>query len=538
MFALFFYSCSNDEKISELHKSADLLMNQFVEVNGVVSGVYQGENQIDGFYIQENGFISNKGIFVHTDKEVCAGDEIFINAKLNKEYNQLILDSVKNIDILSKNNRVKIQNLSFPFNDNSIKNLEGCLVRIPDKLTISDTYSYIKKGQLLVSKNELIQPTELYDAQNQSKEIGILNHNQQFNSILLDDMLDMKFPEVESLYLSTEKIVLGNKISNIMGYISKTNKSYKIRVVNEPEVYVELENDIFHLNGKLTIASYNVHNLFNGDGLGGGFPTSRGAKTYEKYLFQIEKLAAAIGRINPDIIALMELENDGEDSLSSIGQLCGYLNSKADRKSYTIAYSNSELNGDQIKTGIIYDSLIVQVREKAKYYSSSIFSRAPLFQRFIYNDSLEFVLSVNHFKSKGSRGATGLDIDQGDGQGAYNHKRILQAEELLSIIKLNYDKRKMLVVGDFNSYSKEDPVQLLEKDLRKVPMNGYSYVYKGNKGNLDHVFVSDDFYDFVDVNVMNINVKYPNWSDYRFEFSDTTFKRSSDHNPLIIKIFE
>ena len=34
------------------------------------------------------------------------------------------------------------------------------------------------------------------------------------------------------------------------------------------------------VGGNLRVASFNVLNYFNGDGLGGGFPTARGANTF------------------------------------------------------------------------------------------------------------------------------------------------------------------------------------------------------------------------------------------------------------------
>ena len=59
-------------------------------------------------------------------------------------------------------------------------------------------------------------------------------------------------------------------------------------------------------------------------------------------------------------------------------------------------------------------------------------ARAPLAQEFrpaggaSYED---FLVIVNHFKSKGS--GSGVDADQGDGQGASNHARTLQAQALI-----------------------------------------------------------------------------------------------------------
>ncbi|MFM9701379.1 hypothetical protein, partial [Streptomyces europaeiscabiei] len=49
-----------------------------------------------------------------------------------------------------------------------------------------------------------------------------------------------------------------------------------------------------HSDANLRIASFNVLNYFNGDGQGGGFPTSRGADSEQELIRQQAKLVSAI----------------------------------------------------------------------------------------------------------------------------------------------------------------------------------------------------------------------------------------------------
>ena len=251
----------------------------------------------------------------------------------------------------------------------------------------------------------------------------------------------------------------------------------------------------------------------------------------------MKKLAAAIHEVDPDIIAMMELENDDEGELSSIQQFCDFLNLNSDR-TYEISHSNGVESTYPIKTGIIYDLNVVKAMGEAYYHNHSIFSRPPLFQRFSYKGVLEFIISANHFKSKGSRGASGLDTDQNDGQASYNDKRIQQAEVLLELIDSLYLEENILVLGDFNAYTQEDPIQKLQSsNLRRLETKNYSYVYKGKMGNLDHVLVSDNFkHKIHQIRTWNINAIYPNWIDYSHKISDSSYYRSSDHNPIIIEI--
>ncbi len=67
------------------------------------------------------------------------------------------------------------------------------------------------------------------------------------------------------------------------------------------------------VGGSIKVASFNVLNYFNGNGLGGGFPTSRGATTLAEFNRQRNKIITAIVALNADVVGLMEIENDGTD---------------------------------------------------------------------------------------------------------------------------------------------------------------------------------------------------------------------------------
>ena len=532
-------SCSKTITIKNIQQEEISYENVAVTVNGIVSGVYQNKGELAGFFMQYDALFSTNGIFVHTKKKVNLGDEISIMATVVEYKNETRLDSVKSIEILSVGNSYKTQKIKFPYTLSDIENLEGCLIRIDNDLQISDSYSFEKYGQILVSSKPLIQATEIYDAQNEAAEISEHNLIQAQNSIVLDDLSNKRFPLSDGLYLDKDGVVLGANISGVTGYVCQRNNNYSIRLVNDLEFDLPELNLNTEVDGLLKIMSFNLHNLFNGNGIGGKFPTPRGAKTYEAYQKQLSKLASAISFANPDVIAVMEIENDGEDSLSTIFQFCEYLNSHSNRSNYKVAYTSGKAAKDVIKTCIIYDSSVLSTKELGKYHSNTIFSRNPLFQEFVFQDSLSFVLSVNHFKSKSPRGAKDANEDQNDGQSAYNAKRVLQAEALIEIIDSLYFNKNLIVLGDFNAYSKEDPVQYMQNHhLVKLSTNQYTYVYKGMQGDLDHAFVSQPFKSSVnETKVLNINASFPNWIDYRFENSDISYFRSSDHNPLLIGVY-
>ena len=535
LFVLLFCSCNNYIDVADIRVLAE--EKTMLEIRGLVSGVVQDKGQLGGFYIQDARYFYKKSVFVNSLEQVSVGDEVLLNAIIIEKNNETQLDNVELLKILSHNRFINVEQISLPISDEQWEELEGCLVEINDNLQISDSYQFNKYGQLLLSNGELIQETELFDAQDDSLEIIELTFQQELNSIYIDDLSDLKFPKIDSLYIDPFKVVVGAKCSKIKGFVSQYNKTYKVRLVNDLAVEQSVPPNLIDLDTDLKIMNFNLYNLFNGNGKKEGFPTSRGAKSYDAYQLQLKKLASAIYAVDPDILAMMELENDGEDEFSSIQQFCDYLNKHGDRQ-YEIAHTHGVIGDYPIKTGIIYDPSVVETKYKAQYHNHPNFSRPSLSQRFMYNDSLEFVLCANHFKSKGSRNAKGLDLDQKDGQASYNYKRTLQAKTLLDIIDSLYFDENIIVLGDFNAYSQEDPIQALQStNLNRLETVNHSYVYKGKNGSLDHIFVSDNFKDHIDqVQTWNINSIYPSWINYSYNLADSSYFRSSDHNPMILGV--
>lgn len=156
-----------------------------------------------------------------------------------------------------------------------------------------------------------------------------------------------------------------------------------------------------------------------------------------------------------------------------------------------------------------------------------------------------FVVIANHFKSKGSvpEGAGEGNTDSGDGQGNANAIRVAQATALASFAAQFADKPTLLV-GDFNSYSREDPVTTLEgAGWERVSGGGEaSYVYSGRSGSLDHVFANATAKPLLaGVTSWAVNAQ----ESIAFEYSRAGMNahlavesenpyRSSDHNPEII----
>jgi hypothetical protein len=164
------------------------------------------------------------------------------------------------------------------------------------------------------------------------------------------------------------------------------------------------------------------------------------------------------------------------------------------------------------------------------------------------------VVVVNHFKSKGCDGADAVgDGDRGDGQSCWNNERMLAAQRLtdwLATDPTGIGDPDVLLIGDFNAYTLEDPMMVLaEADfVNLIPEfegpDGYSYVYFGQAGSLDHALASESLLPQVSgVTTWHINADEARIFDYNVDFKslsqiESLFApdpyRSSDHDPVVV----
>ena len=126
-------------------------------------------------------------------------------------------------------------------------------------------------------------------------------------------------------------------------------------------------------------------------------------------------------------------------------------------------------------------------------------AREPLAQAFEpVADGEAFLVVVNHFKSKGSAGPSPGDADTGDGQGASTvaHPSGHGAARL-GRRRVQRHATTCSSTGDFNSYTQEDPMQVLydagytRRRVRRQATTSSRTSFAGLSGSLDHVLAND-----------------------------------------------
>jgi predicted extracellular nuclease len=288
----------------------------------------------------------------------------------------------------------------------------------------------------------------------------------------------------------------------------------------------------------------------------------RGAATTESLARQQAKIVKAVNGLGASIVSLEELENSiwfGKDRDYAIGVLVDALNQAAGPGTWAYAPSPSaaELpalaDQDVIRTGFIYKPADVQLvgtshvlHDQSGAGQAFDNAREPLAQGFKAAgapDSDAFLVIVNHFKSKGS------GVDDGTGQGNANPDRVAQAKALVAFASAQQSALgtdKVFFTGDFNAYSKEDPIQVIEA-AGYTELNGAlnggeaTYAFDGMDGSLDHVFANPAAKAWVTgVDVWQINAQEQvafEYSRYNYNatslYDDSVF-RASDHNPEIV----
>ena len=578
-----------DDELTPIHQiqgKAALADSATHFIEGIVTGVYHLMSPI-GFYVQEedadadSDISSAEGIYVVSDSSVSIGDKIRI---LGDTYEGSLAPSYglativpKQISIISKGNPMPSSSvIHLPLvSRDELEHYEGMLVRFNDTLSVTDNSNLGKYGEISLSQGGIIyQPTQVVDPNdiiasgvsasgtaNKASIDSVLRSN-DLRTVLLDDGRSYSMPTLP--YVNSDNTLrVGSSIDSLWGIMSFAFDAYRLQPVSLSAIKINHQKrpDVPNVGSDATIkvASFNVLNYFNGDGLGGGFPTSRGAHSIAEFTRQRDKIIKAIIALNADIVGLIEIENDGTKSHSAIQNLADGINAYLGSGTYSILHDGDTIqqyNTDEIRCAIIYKANILDTIGGVMLGSDSVFNRPPVAQTFrVKSSDSVFNFVINHFKAKGCASSKGLDKDQADGQSCYNETRRRQADALVKFINNDVIKRsksdKVLSMGDYNAYYEEDPLDTIRSKgfIVLSKFDSYSYLYQGQLGSLDNAFVSSSFLPFITgVEKWNINSVEPSYLDYEddiddggsdqtnfwsFLYSDVPY-RCSDHDPVLI----
>jgi predicted extracellular nuclease len=283
---------------------------------------------------------------------------------------------------------------------------------------------------------------------------------------------------------------------------------------------------------------------------------ARGARDATQFERQAGKIVPAIEALGADVVTLMEIEDTDSTDYSpgdadrALANLVGRLNAAAGSEKWSYVPLPQELyevDRDVIRSAIIYQPARVQpLGDPVGLVDEDVWfnAREPIAQTFV-KDGDVFTVVSNHLKSKSAGESTGDNADSGDGQGQWNGDRRRQAASLAGFaddLRASTGDDDVVLLGDFNSYSQEDPIVDLAaagySDLGTAFDAGrYSYVFDDMSGSLDHALATPALKAKVTgVAHWNINAvesfAYQYYGDLAL-YAPTPY-RSSDHDPLVL----
>jgi len=545
------------------------MFERTVSIEAVVTGDFQGPEKLKGFFVQEENSDADaknetsEGIFIFDpgsmaiDAGISSGDLIEATGKVT-EYNnftQIILYSIKKVKN-GMSQEVRAAHFTLPFKDEQfLERYEGMLIELPQKCIITENRNYSKYGEMTISPDvRLPVPTNVAEPGVSANSVQALNNR---SKIILDDGSKQKYPETDPIL---KTLRCGDSIQGIVGILSHYFKIYRI----EPISFSNISSSNPRperpesVGGRVVVASFNVENYFNGDGLGDGFQTSKGAKSKEKFDLQRTKIIEALSDMNADVIGLMEIENDDYGEYSAIKDLTNGLNAhNCDQAGKNYSFIDPGLPGlgnDDISVGLIYNSSKVRPVGKAitictESFSKSNNNRQPLAQTFDEIRTGErFTVVVTHLKSKNQPKNTdqleAKNTDMGDGQGYWNGARTDAVNDIVSWLSTDPTTSgdpDYLILGDMNSYDFEDPIAAFNNagymDLIPAYLghNSYTYGFEGQWGALDHALASISMIEQISsATIWHINADESPEFGYDGSWSSPDKYRCSDHDPIIV----
>lgn len=319
------------------------------------------------------------------------------------------------------------------------------------------------------------------------------------------------------------------------------------------------------VGGTLRVGSMNVLNYFTAlDGsntgctVNGTDANSRGANNCQEFERQQTKIVKAITTLNPDVLGLLEIQNDfAKGQNSSIAYLVRALNAEAGAGTYAYIDPKTNVGGDAISVAMIYKVAAVDPVGKLATLDNSFDAQyvdtcnrpswAQTFQSKANGG--RFTAVMMHLKSKGSACSALGDSDQLDGQGNAWKARAQAASVLTRWLATNptgVTEDDRILMGDFNAYAAETPLQILADGGYKNLFTGsaYSYQFDSQWGSLDHAVASSSLAAQVTGQTKwHINADEPAVLDYNTEFKsaakvsnyyEASPFRSSDHDPVLV----
>ncbi|WP_417698007.1 ExeM/NucH family extracellular endonuclease [Psychromonas sp.] len=575
-----------------------------------------------------------------TDIEMIADDNGSFNATLER-YEGMLVNLPEDIDMTTSGNQDMRVTKTFGFNYDSYRN---DLILSYLRPNMNPTQNNVAGSDEAFAAEDENDDYRLIIESSESADDGEIPYYPNFNSNPEDNYI-----RIDDSVIGMEGVITysyGNFNMVVTNELVSSNFTHNTDRTSSPDLSTTTDDDSFVIK----VGTQNLLNLFNSPygGDSNSFGDNRGADDEDEYTKQLAKLVSAIKGLDADIVGLMEIENNGFGSDSAIQALVDAINDEyydedpkdvdsdvsiSNRYVFVGYDSNNDLvlddldalGSDAISTGLLYRPTKVSIESMqvismpeqhapvvvndsnvvVKDSSGEVLESGDNYQREtiaatfkIPNTGKTLTVAVNHFKSKGStcwedwngvefgdESTWSDDAPDADLQGSCENLRVAAAVQLGE--ELEEIGGDLVIVGDLNSYGKEDPILVLTenttgkeittardtfigdkpqfnvdgsaetitktygylnavalKDAEK-DQQSWSYSYDDEIGSLDHILVSPSLETrLIDAVDWHINAAesalYDYNSEYKGDVPDNFYVddeyRSSDHDSAIISL--
>lgn len=563
------------------------LTGAVVTVQGVVVADFQGVSPaLGGYYLQEeeadvdgNAATSEALWIGDSVTEVSAGDVVQVTGTVSESGSLTQLFGLSAVSVTGTVSLPAVTAVALPAGSTTaLERYEGMRVSFPQTLSVTSnsggtgtTDGFSRFGELvLCSDGPLISPTEFMDPNNvpasgtsssgRSNVAAIHAYERQMElrSLILDDASSAQWPDPTPYLNAQNTRRCGDTVSGLNGILTYASGAYRV----QPTAGVTFVDANPRpatppvVGGRLKVGAMNVLNYF----ITTGGANDRGATDAAEFQRQKDKIITALVALDTDILGLIEIQN----SSAAVADILSALNA-ATGGAYQVVpdpvggYPVAGVAGDYIRCVLLYRPSMVSLHGPCFMDTDAVWSmpnplrfpQAQVFQETSTGECL--LLCLNHWKSKSSSGATGLNTDQNDGQAAFTEVRRLQAARLhawLQGIATTVGDHDLLIMGDLNSNGEEDPLDILRASGyadqgQRFHAEDYSYRLNGQRGRLDHTFASTTMAaQVLGQDHWHINADEPAFYDYNMESKSAahllinvgTPFRSSDHDPILVGV--
>lgn len=572
-----------------------------------LGGFYLQEEDAD----VDNDPLTSEGIFVFEKDakvplvDVRIGDLVQVTGMVDEFFGQTQIDTITSIAVISSSNTIpSATEIRLPTAATvvaggdilpDLEAYEGMLVVFPQTLTINEMFNLDRFGEIKLVEGD--RPFQ-FAQQNTPDAVGYQTSLEEIGArqITYEDGLMGQNNPIGDLdgfgptYSTATDIRMGDTIDNLSGVLTYGSSQWRVQSTEDGENSFTKVNERPEppefgglYSSPYKLASINVLNYFTTLDIDETSTTAigmdpRGADNNDdfdgEFDRQSEKLVKAIVDMDADILGLVELENDflPGSSGNALEYLVNAVNAELGTTVYEWVNPGQQFvdQSDAISNGFMYKKHTMSIRGGTHpailrdeglaplglNYDNLVFNgpstnRAALAVDFQPRFGRCLMVSINHFKSKGSVNPAPGNADAGDGAGNNNAIRVQAAEAVTEWMDTNPTGRFCrfkALIGDLNSYSSEEPITLIESagytNVEEFYQgdDAYSFVFDGQIGTLDYIMVNERLLRRSSgAQVWHANADEPDANDYNTDFNrdpdifdGSVPYRFSDHDPLIM----